>query len=78
MKLKSENDSAKASLASAQENIQALIQENENLKLSNNVRWFVAGAPCPAFRLVPGMGYGQVAQEEERNLLLLTRSLGDM
>ena len=44
LKLKSENDSAKASLTSAQENIQTLVQENENLKLSNNIRWFVAGA----------------------------------
>jgi SH3 domain protein len=44
LKLKSENDSAKASLTSAQENIQMLVQENENLKLSHNVRWFVAGA----------------------------------
>ena len=31
-------------LASAQGNIQTLIQENENLKLSHNIRWFVAGA----------------------------------
>jgi SH3 domain protein len=44
LKLKSENDSAKASLTSAQENIQSLIQENENLKISHNIRWFVAGA----------------------------------
>lgn len=44
LKLKSENDSAKASLTIAQENIQTLIQENENLKLSHNLQWFVAGA----------------------------------
>jgi SH3 domain protein len=44
MKLKSEYDAAKAGLASAQGNIQTLIQENENLKLSHNIRWFVAGA----------------------------------
>ncbi len=44
LKLKSEYDSAKASLASAQENIQVTLQENENLKLSQRVRWFVAGA----------------------------------
>ncbi len=44
LKLKSENDSAKASLTSAQENIQTLVQENENLKVSHNIRWFVAGA----------------------------------
>lgn len=44
LKLKSENDSAKASLTSAQADIQTLVQENENLKLSHNIRWFVAGA----------------------------------
>jgi SH3 domain protein len=44
LKLKSEFDSAKSSLASAQENIQTMIQENENLKLSQRVQWFVAGA----------------------------------
>lgn len=44
LKLKSEYDSTKASLASAQENIQVTLQENENLKLSQRVRWFVAGA----------------------------------
>ena len=43
LKLKSENDSAKASLASAQENIQTLVQENESLKLSRDVRWAVVG-----------------------------------
>ncbi|MGC9964002.1 MAG: TIGR04211 family SH3 domain-containing protein [Syntrophobacteraceae bacterium] len=44
LKLKSEYDSAKSSLASAQENIQTMIQENENLKVSQRVQWFVAGA----------------------------------
>ena len=44
MKLKSEYDSAKAGLASAQGNIQTLMQENENLTLSHSIRWFVAGA----------------------------------
>ena len=43
LKLKTENDSAKASLASAQENIQTLVQENENLKLARDVRWAVTG-----------------------------------
>ncbi len=44
LKLKSDYDTSKASLASAQENIQTLIQENENLKLTQRVQWFVAGA----------------------------------
>ena len=44
LKLKSEYDSAKSSLASAQENIQTMIQENDNLKVTQRVQWFVAGA----------------------------------
>ena len=44
LKFKAEYDAAKSSLASAQENIQTLIQENENLKLSQRVQWFAAGA----------------------------------
>jgi SH3 domain protein len=43
LKLKSEYDSAKASLANAQENIQTLVQENDNLKLARDVRWGLAG-----------------------------------
>jgi len=44
VKLKSEYDSAKAGLTSAQENIQTLIRENDNLKLSHDIQWFVSGA----------------------------------
>lgn len=44
VKLKTEYDSAKGNLASAQENIQNLIQENESLKLSQRMQWFAAGA----------------------------------
>ncbi len=44
VKLKSDYDAAKASLASAQENIQTMIQENENLKFSRGLQWFVVGA----------------------------------
>ena len=44
VKLKSEYDAAKASLASAQENIQTMIQENENLKFSHGLQWFAVGA----------------------------------
>jgi len=44
VKLKDEYDAAKATLVSAEENIQALIQENEDLKFSARIRWFIAGA----------------------------------
>lgn len=44
VKLKEEFDAAKASMVSAEENIQALMQENEDLKFSARIRWFIAGA----------------------------------
>lgn len=44
LKMKEESDAAKAALASSEENIQALIQENEDLKFSARVKWFIAGA----------------------------------
>jgi SH3 domain protein len=44
MKLKAESDAAKAALVSAEENTQALIQENEDLKFSARIKWFIAGA----------------------------------
>jgi SH3 domain protein len=44
LKIKEEADAAKAALASSEENIQALIQENEDLKFSARIKWFIAGA----------------------------------
>lgn len=59
LKLKSEYDSAKASLASAQDHIQSLILENENLKISQRVQWFVAGALVLLTGLSLGWGVGR-------------------
>ncbi|MCE5243807.1 MAG: TIGR04211 family SH3 domain-containing protein [Syntrophobacteraceae bacterium] len=44
VKLKEECDSTKVLLTEAQEQIRTLTQENENLKLSQMIRWFGAGA----------------------------------
>jgi SH3 domain protein len=44
LKLKEEYDAVKSAQVSAEENIQALIQENEDLKFSARVKWFIAGA----------------------------------
>ena len=44
LKIKEESDAAKAALASSEENIQALIQENDDLKFSARIKWFIAGA----------------------------------
>jgi SH3 domain protein len=44
LKIKDEADAAKAALASSEENIQALIQENDDLKFSARIKWFIAGA----------------------------------
>jgi SH3 domain protein len=44
LKFREEFDATKAALAAAQNNYQSLLQENENLKLSQKIRWFVSGA----------------------------------
>ena len=44
LKVKEECDSIKVALTSAQESVQTLVQENENLKLSGKIRWFAVGA----------------------------------
>ncbi len=44
LKLKEENDAVKSALTSAEENIQSIIQENEDLKFSARIKWFIAGA----------------------------------
>jgi SH3 domain protein len=54
LKFKAEHDAAIASLASAQENIQTLIQENENLKLSERVKFVGLGASILAGGLIFG------------------------
>ncbi|MFZ2445071.1 MAG: TIGR04211 family SH3 domain-containing protein [Syntrophobacteraceae bacterium] len=59
LKLKSEYDSARTSLTSAQENIQTLIQENENLKLSQRIQWFIAGALVLLFGWFLGWATGR-------------------
>jgi SH3 domain protein len=44
LKFKEEFDSTRAALAAAQTSYQNLLQENENLRLSQNIKWFAAGA----------------------------------
>ena len=65
LKLKSEYDSAKASLTTAQENIQTMIQENENLKLSQRVQWFVAGALVLLFGWFMGWATGRRSKKKK-------------
>ncbi len=44
LKFKEEFDATRAALAAAQNNYQSLLQENENLRLSQKIKWFAAGA----------------------------------
>jgi SH3 domain protein len=59
VKLKSEYDATKTSLASAQENVQTMIQENENLRFSHGVQWFVGGAGVLLAGLLLGWAFGR-------------------
>lgn len=67
LKLKTEYDATKTNLASAQENIQNLIQENENLKLSQRIQWFVAGAAVLFFGLFLGWVTGRRQKKKRSN-----------
>jgi len=62
LKLKDQNDSVNATLMSAQEDVQRLIRENENLKLSQNIKWFIIGAAV----LVVGWLIGLVTGRYQR------------
>jgi SH3 domain protein len=44
LKFQNDYEATKAALAAAQNNYQSLMQENENLRLSQNIKWFAAGA----------------------------------
>ena len=44
LKLKQEHDATKSALAQAQENVRTLSQEIDDMKLSQKIRWFIAGA----------------------------------
>lgn len=44
LKLKQEYDATKSALSQAQENVRTLSEEIDNLKLSQKIRWFIAGA----------------------------------
>ena len=73
VKLKSEYDSAKSGLTSAQENIQALIRENDNLKLTHNIQWFVSGAGVMLFGWFLGWATSKWRKKKRGNLLLLIK-----
>jgi SH3 domain protein len=62
LELKSEYDSATASLARAQEQIQELVQENETLKLARDVRWVVATVAV----LLTGWSLGWITTRRKR------------
>jgi SH3 domain protein len=54
LKLKEAYDSLQSNMAATQENMQKLAQENENLKISQGIKWFAAGAAV----LVAGWLFG--------------------
>ena len=59
VKLKEEYDSTKTLLRNAQEYIQNLLQEKEDLRLSNRIQWFIAGALVLLFGMIMGWGFGR-------------------
>jgi SH3 domain protein len=66
VKLKEEYDAAKAMLASTEENIQTLMDENDDLKFSVRMRWFAAGALVLFFGWVIGW-FSSRSQKKRRS-----------
>jgi SH3 domain protein len=62
LKFKEEFDATQAALAAAQTNYQNLLQENENLRLSQKIKWFAAGAAV----LLSGWALGLVTGRLQR------------
>lgn len=62
LKFKEEFDATRAALAAAQSNYQSLLQENENLRLSQKIKWFAAGAAV----LVSGWALGLLTGRLQR------------
>jgi SH3 domain protein len=44
IKIRDEHDTTKTALASAEEKVERLVEENQNLRFSQNIKWFAAGA----------------------------------
>ncbi len=65
MKFKEEFDQTKAALSSVQATNQALLQENENLKLSQNITWFMAGAAVLAGGWAIGLVTGRLQRRRK-------------
>lgn len=62
VKLKDQFDSTRAELDSATENVKSLTQENENLKLTEQIKWFAAGG----FVLLVGLLLGWLTGRQQK------------
>ncbi|MHC1742142.1 MAG: TIGR04211 family SH3 domain-containing protein [Syntrophobacteraceae bacterium] len=65
IKFKEEFDQTKAALSSVQANNQALLQENENMKLSQNIKWFIVGAAVLAGGWAIGLVTGRLQRRRK-------------
>lgn len=70
VKLKEEFDSTKTNLSTTQESVQALMKENQNLRLSQGIKWFGAGAGVLAFGLYLGWAFGRHQKKRRSNYYL--------
>ncbi|MCK8602267.1 TIGR04211 family SH3 domain-containing protein [Desulfoferrobacter suflitae] len=67
LKLKEEYTAARTALSQAQENVRALTEEIDDLKLSQRIRWFIAGALVLLCGWVIGVIMGRYQRKRRAN-----------
>jgi SH3 domain protein len=68
LKLKEEYEAIRSTLQKAQENIQNLTDENESLKSSQHIKWFLAGALIVFSSLLIGLIIGRQQRKRKTSL----------
>jgi SH3 domain protein len=70
VKIRDEYDTTKMALTSAEEKVERLVEENQNLRFSQNVKWFAAGATVLLGGWFIGWIMGRQQKKRRRSYLM--------
>lgn len=70
IKIRDEYDTTKMALTSAEEKVERLVEENQNLRFSQNVKWFAAGATVLLGGWFIGWIMGRQQKKRRRSYLM--------